>query len=517
MTTRWQEEIRKLRERREKIKQMGDPRAIEERRAQGKLSARERIDKLLDPGTFVELDMFVSHHLTYFGLDKMEIPAEGVVAGFGEIKGRPVCVFSQDFTALEGTFSEMQGQKICKLYDLAMEAGVPVIGIYETKGVRLQEGLWPFRWLGELLYRMSKCSGLIPQIAVAMGNVEGELVFALGLSDFVFMTRDSIAYLGDPETVKEVSGIEVNDSQLGGASMHASTSGLCYYLARDEEECLGKVRELFDFISLNCFEKPPYVETGDDPERPVRGMEEVVLDDSKKPYDMHKVLREIFDNGRFFELRAQYSPNMIIGFAHLGGYSVGVVANQPLIMAGCIDVWAAEKASRFIRFCDAFNIPLIFIQDTPAYLPGTHQERLGMIYRGSTLLYASSEATVPKITLLARKAYAGAYIAMNSKYLRADQSYAWPIAEVANVAPETAGSVIFARQIRESPNPEETRQRLLKEYYDKFINPIHGAQLLHIDDIIEPEETRARLIKALRLLQNKRQELPEKKHGCMPL
>ena len=510
-------ELLKLRQRKERIKQGGEPRAIERLRKEGKLTARERIETLFDPGSFVELDIFVKHHCTYFGMEKQVIPAEGVVTGYGKIDGRTTFVYSQDFSALGGSYGEMHGWKICKVMDMAADVGAPCIGLCHSGGLRLHEILGPMQTFAELFYRNSIYSGVIPQISAIMGSVAGGQAYSPGLTDFIFMTKGSSTYIAGPAFCKTVVGEEISEEELGGTDMHSHVSGVCHVVAENDEDCLLKIKDLLSYLPSSNKEKPPFVDTGDDPNRQDESLNTILPPRSNQPYNMKNILSRVVDNGKMFEIHAQWAPNMIVGFARLGGHSAGIIANQPMIAAGCIDVWAAEKATRFIRFCDAFNIPVIYFVDTPAYLIGSQQERLGMIYRGATLLHATSEATVPQITIHIRKVYAGAYIAMGSKHLGADQVLAWPSAEICTVAPETAGSILFKKQIEASENPEETQQKLFKEYNDKFINPYYAAQIQHIDDVIEPQETRPRIISALEMLKGKKKELPWKKHCNLPL
>ena len=512
-----EDKIQELRRRKGRIKLGGDPKAIERLHQQGMLSARERLDKLFDPGTFVELDILVKHRCTYFGLDKREVPAEGVVIGYGKIEGRTVFAYSQDFTALGGTFGEMHGEKLCKVMDLAAETGAPIVGLCHSGGIRLHEIIEAMKPFAYLFYKNSIYSGVIPQISAIMGSVAGGQAYSPGLTDFIFMTKNSYMYIAGPAFVETMVGERVTEEQLGGVAMHAKVSGVCHVVAEDDEDCLVKIRELLGYLPSSNREAPPFVDTGDDPKRRDESLNNVVPEDPKLPYDMHQLINRVVDKGNFFEIHAEWAKSIIVGFARLGGYSVGIVASQPNVGSGTITAWAAEKAARFIRFCDAFNIPIVYFQDTPAYLIGEEQERLGIIFRGATLLHATAEASVPKLTVIIRKAYAGAYIAMGSKFLGADQVFAWPIAEIANVAPETAGSIIFRKEIEAAENPEERRKELLQEYHDRFINPYHAAELQHIDDVIEPRETRPRLISALEMLRNKREERPWRKHGNMPL
>ncbi len=512
------ERIEELRKRKDHIREAGGRDAIERLiHRKGMLTARERIDKLLDPGSFIELDIFVTHHCIHFGMDKREIPAEGVVTGHGTIGGRRVFVYSQDFTTLGGSFGEMHGRKICKVMDMAAQIGAPVIGICHSGGIRLHEILGPMELFGNLFFRNSIYSGVIPQISLIMGSVAGGQAYSPGLTDFIIMTKQSYIYIAGPAFVKTQIGENATEEDLGGAKMHSTSNNLVDLVTEDDEDCLRKTRELIGFLPGSNRENPPRIVTDDDPHRREESLGRLVPVDSKKPFDMKRLIHLIVDNGYFFELKRDFAKSMIIGFARFDGYPVGIVASQPLVKAGVIDVDAAEKAARFVRFCDAFNIPIVTLQDTPAYMIGKAEERKGMIYRGAKLLHAYSEATVPKVTIIIRKAYAGAYIAMGSKYLGADQVFSWPIAEIANVSPETAGSIIFKKEIEQAENPEEVKRLRLKEYYDKFINPYNAASGQHIDDIIEPRDTRPTIINALRLLQGKKEDRPWRKHGNIPL
>lgn len=510
--------IQELREKRERLKKGGGEETIKKLiHSKGMLTARERIEHLLDPGSFIEMDIFVTHHATHFGMDKREIPAEGVVTGHGTIEGRRVFVYSQDFTTLGGSFGEMHGRKICKVMDKAAQVGAPVIAICHSGGIRLHEILGPMELFGNLFFRNSTYSGVVPQISLIMGSVAGGQAYSPGLTDFIIMTKQSYIYIAGPAFVRTQIGERATEEELGGAKMHSTSNNLVDLVTEDDRDCLKKTRELIGFLPGSNRENPPRIITDDDPNRREDALAALVPVDSKKPFDMKKVIQLIVDNGYFLELKRDFAKSMIIGFARFDGYPVGIVASQPFVKAGVIDVDAAEKAARFVRFCDAFNIPIVTLQDTPAYMIGKDEERKGMIYRGAKLLFAYSEATVPKITVIIRKAYAGAYIAMGSRYLGADQVFSWPIAEIANVAPETAGSIIFKKEIEQAENPEEVKKARLKEYYDKFINPYNAASGQHIDDIIEPRDTRPTIINSLRLLQGKKEERPWKKHGNIPL
>jgi acetyl-CoA carboxylase carboxyltransferase component len=482
----------------------------------GMFPPRERIEKLLDPGSFVELDMLATHHSQDFGMEKKEIFADGVVTGYGHIHGRKVCVYAQDFSALGGTYGEMHGKKICALMDSAAEVGAPVIGICHSGGLRLHETLGPMEMFGQLFKRNSNYSGVIPQISMILGVVAGGQAYSPGLTDFVLMTKNSFIYIAGPAFVKAQTGREIGDQELGGAVMHARVSGLVDILRDNEEEIFQEARKLIDFLPLNCKETPPHRPNDDDPERSVDILDHVVPDQPQKPFDMHKVINPVFDNEEFFEMKPDFAKNMITGFARLSGDVVGVVANQPGHLGGVIDIKGAEKGARFVRFCDAFNIPVITFQDSPAYLIGKEMEEGGMIYKGAKLLHAYAEATVPKITVIVRKAYAGAYIAMGSQYIGADFVYAWPGAEISSVAPKTAASILFRKEIAGAKGDKEI-EKLFQSYFDNYVHANRAASLRHINDIIEPKETRRVLTKSLTFLKGKKQVRPERKHGNIPL
>ena len=482
----------------------------------GMLPPRARIEKLLDPGTFFEIDMLATHHYREFGMDSRNIPAEGVITGFGRINGRKVAVYAQDFSALGGTYGEMHGRKICALMDTAAEAGAPVIGICHSGGLRLHETLGPMEMFGQLFKRNSIYSGVVPQISIILGVVAGGQAYSPGLTDFILMTKSSAIYIAGPAFVKAQTGREISDEELGGAVMHARVSGLVDILRDTEEEIFQEARTLLDFLPLNCRESAPYLPNGDDPERCEDVLDSVAPEQSQKPFDMLKVIKPVFDNQGFFELKPDFAKNMITGFARLSGHVVGVVANQSKHLGGVIDIKGAEKGARFVRFCDAFNIPIVTFQDSPAYLIGKEMEEGGMIYKGAKLLHAYAEATVPKITVIVRKAYAGAYIAMGSQYIGADLVYAWPGAEISSVAPKTAASILFKKEIAEAKG-ERDIEALYRQYYANYIQPFRAASLRHINDIIVPRETRPVLIKSLKILEGKKQIRPERKHGNIPL
>ncbi len=506
--------IRKLHEKRKALREIPSEKAARLHN-QGMLTARERIDHLLDSGSFFELDLFASHHYRDFGMDGKKIPADGVVTGFGTINGRKTSVYAQDFTALGGTFGEMHGRKICALMDTAAEIGVPVIGICHSGGLRLHETLGPMEMFGQLFRRNTLYSGWIPQISVILGVVAGGQAYSPGLTDFILMTRKSSIYIAGPAFVKAQTGTEITDTELGGAEMHARVSGLIDVLSEDEQEVLENTRRLFQYLPLSCQEKPPR-EAWQPEFSKIGVLNQLVPPETKKPFDMKSLLAHIVDMGSFFELKPIHAKNMIVGFARLAGRVVGVVANQPKYLGGVIDIKGAEKGARFVRFCDAFNIPLITFQDSPGYLIGKEMEQGGMIYKGAKLLHAYAEATVPKVTVIIRKAYAGAYIAMGSRYIGADLVYAWPGAEICSVSPKTAASILFREEMRNAATEDEI-ERLYQTYYEREVNPKKAASLRHINDIIEPSETRNVLIRSLEILETKKKVSLPKKHGNIPL
>lgn len=482
------------------------------------MTARERIAKLLDPDSFVELDAFVRHRCTDFGMDEVEAPGEGVVTGYGTINGRTVYVFAQDFTVMGGSLGEMHARKICKIMDLALKTGVPLIGINDSGGARIQEGVDALSGYGQIFYRNTIASGVIPQISVIMGPCAGGAVYSPALTDFVFMVEGtSYMFITGPEVIKAVTGEEVTPEELGGAMTHNATSGVAHFKARNEEECLEAIRRLLSFLPDNNLQDPPLVETGDDPGRMDESLREIVPPEPNRAYDVRDIITRIVDRGDFMEVQPYYAQNIVIGFARLNGRTIGIVANQPKILAGCLDINASDKAARFIRFCDAFNIPLVNLVDVPGFLPGTAQEYGGIIRHGAKMLYAYSEATVPKLTVILRKSYGGAYLAMCSRDLGADQVFAWPNAEIAVMGPEGAANIIFRKEIKESADPQKTRDERIAEYRERFANPYVAASRGYVDDVIDPAETRVRLIAALEMLVSKRETRPAKKHGNIPV
>lgn len=513
-----EEKIQRLRELRAQALQGGGPERIERQHKAGKLTARERLALLLDPGSFREIDAFVTHRETRFGMDRHKYLGDGVVTGWGTIDGRLVFVYSQDFTVLGGSLGEAHAQKIVKVMDLAMKNGAPIIGINDSGGARIQEGVLSLGGYGEIFYRNTLASGVIPQIAAIMGPCAGGAVYSPALMDFIFMVRGtSYMFVTGPEVVKAVTHEDVTFEELGGADVHATKSGVAHVVADTEADLLYLIRKLLSYLPQNNMEDPPFVDTGDDPLREDPELDTIVPTDPSKPYDVREVIRRVVDNGEFFEIHQGYAPNIVVGFARLGGYSVGIVANQPAVLAGVLDIHASAKAARFVRFCDAFNIPIITFVDVPGFMPGTVQEHGGIIRAGAKLLYAYSEATVPKLTVILRKAYGGAYDVMSSKHLGADFNIAWPTAEIAVMGPEGAVRIIFRREIAQAEDPKAKQAELVEQYRQEFAHPYIAASRGYIDDVIEPRETRPRLINALHMLANKRQALPPKKHGNIPL
>jgi acetyl-CoA carboxylase carboxyltransferase component len=512
------ERIEHLQELRERARVAGGPDAIERQHAHGKLTARERLELLLDPGTFTEVDALARHRLGTFGLDRHRPYTDGVVTGWGTIDGRKVFVFSQDFTVFGGSLGEVMAEKICKVMDLAASTGAPVIGINDSGGARIQEGAASLAGYGYIFDRNVRFSGVIPQISVIMGPCAGGAVYSPAITDFVFMVKGtSHMFITGPDVIKAVTGEEVTFDELGGAYTHASRSGIASFIADDEPSCLAMVRYLLSFLPSNNLEDPPFYTPRDDPERRDEGLNSLVPDSPKSPYDMKDVIRRVFDDGDFFEVFPLWAPNILIGLARLDGMPVGIVANQPQVLAGTLDFESSEKAARFIRFCDAFNVPLVTFVDVPGFLPGTAQEYGGIIRRGAKLLYSFSEATVPKLTVVTRKAYGGAYVVMNSKHLRADASFAWPTAEIAVMGSEGAVNIIFRKEIAKAEDQAAKRRELIGMYEEQFGNPYIAAERGYVDDVIEPAETRPKLISALRMLRTKREQVPPRKHGNIPL
>jgi propionyl-CoA carboxylase beta chain len=512
------ERIERVRRMREEALQGGGPERIAAQRKKRKKTARERVVELLDPGTFVELDMFVTHLCTDFGMEKKRYLGDGVVTGYGKVDGRDVYVFSQDFTVFGGSLGEMFAQKITKVMDLAMRNGAPVVGLNDSGGARIQEGVVSLGGYAEIFFRNVMASGVVPQISAIMGPCAGGAVYSPAMTDFTIMVKGtSHMFITGPEVIKTVTGEEVTFEELGGAMTHNRKSGVAHLAADDEAQCLQMIRRMLSFMPSNNLEEPPRLETEDPADRMDESLDTIVPADANKPYDMRDVVTRVVDDGDFFELMPHWGRNLIIGFARLGGRAVGIVGNQPAALAGTLDIDASTKGARFVRFCDCFNIPLVTFEDVPGFLPGTAQEFGGIIRNGAKLLYAFCEATVPKLTIITRKAYGGAYDVMCSKHIRADFNFAWPSAEIAVMGPDGAVNIIFRKEIDEAEDKEARRKELVREYRDKFASPYIAAQRGYIDDVIEPKETRPRLINALEACATKREGRPPKKHGNIPL
>ena len=510
--------IRELRRRRAEAKLGGGKERIDAQHKRGKLTARERLEILLDPGSFVETDLFVVHRTTDFDMETRKIPGDGVVTGYGTIDGRLVFVFSQDFTVFGGSLGEMFANKIVKIMDMAMKVGAPMIGLNDSGGARIQEGVKSLGGYAEIFYRNVIASGVIPQISVILGPCAGGAVYSPAITDFVVMARGiSNMFITGPEVVKAVTGEEVSFEALGGATVHAEKSGVTHFLAETERDAMRIVRRILSYVPSNNAEEPPVLDLRDDSERRDPELATIVPQESDKPYDMRDVITRVTDRGSFYEVHEAWARNIVVGFARLDGHPVGVVGNQPAVLAGALDINSSTKGARFVRFCDAFNLPLVTFVDVPGFLPGTDQEHGGIIRNGAKLLYAFAEATVPKMTVITRKAYGGAYDVMNSKHLRADFNVAWPSAEIAVMGPEGAVNIVFRREIEAAKDPKKRAAELVKEYREKFANPYLAAELGYIDDVIEPEDTRPVLIKALHALRSKRESRPQRKHGNIPL
>jgi propionyl-CoA carboxylase beta chain len=498
--------------------QGGGAERIERQHAAGKLTARERIDLLLDPGSFVEVDKFVVHRCTDFGMQGQKVLGDGVVTGSGKIDGRQVFVFAQDFTVFGGSLSGAFAEKLCKIMDLAAKVGAPVIGLNDGAGARIQEGVVSLGGYGDVFLRNVRFSGVIPQISVILGPCAGGAVYSPAMTDFIIMVKQtSNMFITGPDVIKTVTHEEVTPEELGGASAHASKSGVAHFAANSEEEALQIIRNLLSFMPQNNLEDPPVVPTDDDPHRTDERLRTLVPDNANKPYDMKELIGIVVDDGNFFEVHAGWARNIVCGFARFGGRAVGIVANQPAFLAGCLDIDASTKAARFVRFCDAFNLPLVTFVDVPGFLPGTEQEWNGIITHGSKLLYAFSEATVPKVTIITRKAYGGAYVVMSSKHIDADVNLAFPTAEIAVMGPDGAVSIVFRKELQAARDPESRRKELESDYREKFASPYKAAELGYIDEVIKPEQTRPRIIASLEMLATKRQSNPPKKHGNIPL
>jgi acetyl-CoA carboxylase carboxyltransferase component len=496
----------------------GGEERIARQRAKGKMTAHERIEVLLDKGSFRELDPFAIHRERNFGMDKQRIPGDSVVTGWGTIDSRLVYVFSQDFTVFGGSLSGVHAEKICKIMDMAMRNGAPVIGINDSGGARIQEGVVSLGGYADIFLRNTLASGVVPQISAIMGPCAGGAVYSPALTDFIFMVKEtSHMFITGPDIVETVTGEKVTFEELGGAMTHNTQSGVAHIAAESEADCLYLIREMMSFLPSNNMEDPPSKSSNDDDLRTELALNDLVPDNPNKPYDIKEAIHLIVDDAEFYEIQEHFAENIVVGFARLGGFSVGVIANQPMVLAGVLDIDASGKAGRFVRFCDSFNIPLIVFEDVPGFLPGIDQEHGGIIRNGAKLLYAFCEATVPKITVVTRKAYGGAYCVMNSKHIRADLNLAWPTAEIAVMGPDGAVNIIYRKELAEAEDPIARKAELVDQYREHFASPFIAAELGYIDDVIEPSETRPRLINALRMLQNKRDQNPPKKHGNIPL
>ncbi len=508
----------RLREMRERAMEGGGAERIAQQHARGKMTARERLALLLDEGTFQELGALATHNMTEFGMDRQRFPGDGVVTGFGKINGRRVAVFAQDFTVVGGSFSEVQANKICRLQDVALESGIPMIGLNDSGGARIQEGFRSLAAYGEVFVRNVLSSGVIPQISVMLGPCAGGSVYSPALTDFIIMARGiSYMFITGPDVIKAVTGEEVNFSDLGGTLVHNSKSGVAHFLAESDHQAMELVKLLLSYLPQNNAEDPPRVARYDSPERMEESLNTIVPEDENEPYDMLQVIEAIVDHGSFLQVHPYYARNAVVGFARLDGYSVGIVANQPAYLAGVLDIDSSDKIARFVRICDAFNIPLITFVDTPGYLPGLEQEHYGIIRHGAKVIYAYCEATVPKISIVTRKAIGGAYIAMSSRQMRCDLSFAWPSAQIAVMGAEGAVRILRKRELAHCEDPAALACQFVEEYRARFFNPYIAANVGQIDEVIEPKETRPRLIRAMEVLRTKVLQNPPKKHGLMPM
>ena len=513
-----EEKLKDLKAREDKALQMGGEKAVAKHKEKGKMTARERLKMLFDPGTFREVDMFVEHRCTNFGMEKVEIPSDGVITGHGLVEGRPVFAFSQDFTSRAGSLGEMHSKKICKVMDLALKAGVPFVGINDSGGARIQEAVDALSGYGQIFYRNSVASGVIPQISAIMGPTAGGAVYSPAMTDYIFMVKNtSYMFITGPEVIKSVTGEEITFEDLGGAMAHNEKSGVAHFACESDADAIAGIRRLLSFLPPNNMEDPPVVNTGDDPRRTDPALDTIIPDNPNQSYDMKDVIRSIVDNGDFYEPHEHFAKNIIVCLARLNGRSVGIIANQPDELAGCLDIDASDKATRFIRFCDAFNIPLLTIADVPGYLPGSNQEWGGIIRHGAKLLWCYSEATVPKMLLVTRKDYGGSYLAMCSRDLGADWAFAWPTAEIAVMGAAGAANIIHRKEIKAADDPAAKRQEKIEEYEQLFSNPYQAASRGFVDAVIMPGDNRARLIEALEIMCTKREFRPPKKHGNIPM
>jgi acetyl-CoA carboxylase carboxyltransferase component len=513
-----EERLDQLAELREQALHAGSEAAVERQHQRGKLTVRERLDLLLDPDSFVELDMLARHRAHGFGIENSRPLTDGVVTGWGTIDGRKVFLFVQDFTVFGGALGEVFAEKIHKVMDLAESVGAPFIGLNDGAGARIQEGVVSLAAYGGIFYRNVRASGVVPQISVVLGPCAGGAVYSPAMTDFVFMVKDtSYMFITGPDVVKAATGEDVTQQELGGAMTHATKSGVATFVFDDEAQCLEQVRYLLSFLPSNNLEDPPYYAPDDDPERLCDGILDLIPDAPNKPYDMKKVIAEIVDDGDFFEVNQLWAMNIVCGFARIDGHVVGIVGNQPQVLAGCLDIEASEKAARFVRTCDAFNIPLVTFVDVPGFLPGTNQEYSGIIRHGAKLLYAYCEATVPRVQIITRKGYGGAFVVMNSKSIGADLAFAWPSAEIAVMDANGAANVIFRKEISEAGDPVAKRAELVEQYAERFANPYGAAERGYVDDVVDPRETRRVLVRSLEMLRSKKEKLPQRKHGNVPL
>ncbi len=513
-----QDPLEELRRRNREAEAGGGEERLRRQRAEGKLPARERIHLLLDPGSFQELDRFVVHRCNDFGMDQQRIPGDGVITGHGTVDARPIFVFAQDFTVFGGSLSEIYAAKICKVMDLAMKVGTPIVGLNDSGGARIQEGVVSLGGYADIFLRNTLASGVVPQISAIMGPCAGGAIYSPAITDFNIMVEGtSYMFITGPDVIKAVTHEDVSKEELGGAMTHASVSGVAHFAAADDAGALSLIRELLSYLPSNNMEDPPRRETGDDPDREEPKLETLIPQEPNRPYDIKEILRGVLDAGVFLEVHEHFARNMVVGFGRMDGGVVGIIANQPAVLAGTLDIDASLKGARFVRFCDAFNVPLVIFEDVPGFLPGTDQEHRGIIKHGAKLLYAFAEATVPKITVITRKAYGGAYCVMGSKHLRTDFNFAYPMAEIAVMGPEGAVNILYRRELAESSDPEKLRRLKVEEFRKRFANPYVAAERGFIDEVIEPRTTRGKLIRALRLLKTKKDVVPPRKHGNIPL
>jgi propionyl-CoA carboxylase beta chain len=511
------ENIDRIRELSRQAELGGGEERLKRQRESGRMTARERVEFLLDRGSFVELDKFKTHRCTDFEMAERKVPGDGVVTGYGTIDGRQVCIFSQDFTVFGGSLSGAFAEKVCKVMDLAAKVGCPVIGLNDSGGARIQEGVVSLAGYADIFLRNVLASGVVPQISAIMGPCAGGAVYSPAMTDFIVMVRDtSYMFITGPDVIKATTHEEVTMQDLGGAETHSTRSGVCHLEAPDDEGALLTIRELFSYMPSNNLEDPPFLANNDDPNRRDEALDSIVPENPNKPYEMRDIITRVVDDGHFFEIQKDWAQNILIGFARLGGYSVGIVANQPAYLAGCLDIDASVKAARFVRFCDCFNIPIVTFVDVPGFLPGTTQEFGGIIRHGAKLLFAYCEATVPKITVITRKAYGGAYDVMSSKHIRGDFNFAYPSAEIAVMGPEGAVNIVFRNEIQKAKDPVAEKTRLVDDYRSTFANPFKAAELGYIDEVLMPHDTRPRLITSLKALENKREKNPPRKHGNIP-